>query len=88
MAKKTALREFPFIGATTLEKRLNILKNQRVELQRQLPRPLYWWQFPGGRKIFWNWILVQDFLLHGDTPDHRRLVEEFLSTLGNQGTKK
>jgi hypothetical protein len=85
MAKKSVLREFPFIGATILEKRLNILKNQRVELQRQLPTPLYWWQFPGGRKIFWNWVLVQDYLLHGDTPDHQRLVEAYLQTLpGNR----
>ncbi|KGF73196.1 hypothetical protein DO97_01380 [Neosynechococcus sphagnicola sy1] len=81
MAKKLILREFPFIGSATLEARLNILKSQRVELQRKLPSPLYWWQFPGGRKIFWNWLLVQDYLLHGDRPEHQRLLEEYLATL-------
>ncbi|MBW4552604.1 MAG: hypothetical protein KME35_16075 [Aphanocapsa sp. GSE-SYN-MK-11-07L] len=81
MAPKTQLQQFPFVGSAVLEARLDLRKTQRVELQRQLPSPLYWWKFPGGRKIFWNWLLVQDFLLNGDVPAHQRLVEEYLATL-------
>ena len=79
---KTIIREFPFIGSSKLEERLDILKEQRIRLTAKLPSPLYWWQFPEGRKIFWNWILVRDYLLNGgDTPEHQRLVEEYLASL-------
>jgi hypothetical protein len=79
---KTIIREFPAIGSDKLQERLDIRKNQRMELKEKLPSPLYWWQFPGGRKIFWNWVLVRDYLLNGgSTPEHQRLIEEYLATL-------
>jgi hypothetical protein len=82
---KNFTREFPFIGSDRLEQYLDIRKTQRLELRAKLPTPLYWYQFPGGRKIFWNWVLVRDFLLHGgDRPEHQRLVEEYLATLEPQ----
>jgi hypothetical protein len=73
--------DFPFFGSEILEQRLDLRKHSRGKLQKLLPSPLYWWQFPGARKIFWNWVLVQDYLLHGDGPSHQRLVEEYLATL-------
>jgi hypothetical protein len=79
---KPIIREFPFIGSDRLAQYLDIRKTQRLELRAKLPTPLYWYQFPGGRKIFWNWVLVRDFLLNGGgTPQHQRLVEEYLATL-------
>jgi hypothetical protein len=79
---KTIIREFPFIGSDRLEQRLDIRKTQRMELRANLPTPLYWFQFPGGRKISWNWVLVRDYLLNGgNTPEHQRLIEEYLATL-------
>jgi hypothetical protein len=79
---KTIIREFPFIGSDRLEQYLDIRKNQRLELRTHLSSPLYWYQFPGGRKIFWNWVLVRDFLLNGgETQQHQRLIEEYLTTL-------
>ncbi len=79
---KNIIREFPAIGSDKLQDRLDIRKNQRMELREKLPSPLYWWQFPGGRKIFWNWVLVRDYLLNGgDRPEHQRLIEEYLATL-------
>jgi hypothetical protein len=86
---KTIIREVPFIGSDRLEQYLDIRKNQRLELRTQLSSPLYWYQFPGGRKIFWNWVLVRDYLLNGgDTPAHQRLVEEYLATLEQPKTAK
>jgi hypothetical protein len=79
---KTIVRDFPFIGSDRLEQFLDIRKSQRVELRSKLTSPLYWYQFPGGRKIFWNWVLIRDYLLNGgDTPAHQRLIEEYLGTL-------
>jgi hypothetical protein len=73
--------DFPFIGSNLLEQQLDIRKTQREELRRQLQSPLYWWQFPNGKKIFWNINLVRDYLLNGNTPAHQALVEEYLKTL-------
>ncbi|MBW4552957.1 MAG: hypothetical protein KME35_17885 [Aphanocapsa sp. GSE-SYN-MK-11-07L] len=84
MAKTIAPKQqFMFVGSAVLEARLDLRKTQRVELQKQLPCPLYWFQFPGGRKVFWNWELVQDYLINGDGPNHQRLVEQYLATLPN-----
>jgi hypothetical protein len=80
--------DFPIIGSSLLEQALDIRKTQRQKLKKQLPSPLYWWQFPGGRKIFWNLNLVRDYLLHGDRPDHQRLVEQYLQTLPQSNSKK
>ncbi len=75
---KIIIREFPAISSDKLEQRLDIRKQQRVELRSKLPSPLYWWQFPYGRKVFWNWVLIRDFLLNvGYTPEHQRLIEEW-----------
>jgi hypothetical protein len=82
MPTKNLTREFPFIGSVKLEQYLDIGKQQRANLRTKLPSPLYWWQFPDGRKIFWNWVLIRDYLLNGaNTPEHQRLVEEYLATL-------
>jgi hypothetical protein len=79
---------FIFIGSEKLEQYLDIRKSQRATLQTQLASPLYWYQFPGGRKIFWNWVLVRDYLLNGgDRPEHQRLIEEYLATLPQAQSK-
>ncbi len=79
---KTIIPDFPFIGSDRLEQYLDIRKTQRLELRAKLPSPLYWYQFPGGRKVFWNWVLIRNYLLNGgDRPEHQRLVEEYLATL-------
>ena len=82
MHSKIVQREFPFIGSAKLEQYLDIGKQQRNALRAKLPSPLYWFQFPDGRKIFWNWILLRDYLLNGgNNPQHQRLIEEYLASL-------
>jgi hypothetical protein len=78
---KSIVRDFPFIGSDRLGRIMDVRKSQRGELRETLPSPLYWFCYPGGRKIFWNWVLVRDYLLNGDGPDHQRLVEEYMQTL-------
>jgi hypothetical protein len=86
---KNFTREFPFIGSDRLEQYLDIRKSQRLELRAKLPSPLYWYQFPDGRKIFWNWVLVRDYLLNGgNRPEHQRLIEEYLESLEPAKTAK
>jgi hypothetical protein len=75
--------DFAFVSSRELDRRRGTEKAQRVALQKILPSPLYWVQFPGGRKIFWNWELVRDYLIRGNAtdPQHLRLIEQYLSTL-------
>jgi hypothetical protein len=75
MVKPIVSDSFPFIGSDKLERLLDIRKTQRQELQQRLPRPLYWYQFPGGRKIFWNLVLLQDYLINGDRVVIRNLTQ-------------
>uniref|UniRef100_B8HUB3 Uncharacterized protein n=1 Tax=Cyanothece sp. (strain PCC 7425 / ATCC 29141) TaxID=395961 RepID=B8HUB3_CYAP4 len=70
---------FPFVDTRTLRQRFQIGKYGETELRRKLSPPLYWIQ--PDRKVLWNWVLVQDYLLHGDGPQHQRLVETYLKTL-------
>lgn len=76
------IEKFIFIGSDKLETYLDVRKTQRLELKKELPEGLYWFQ--RGRKLFWNWHLVRDLLLNGSDrnhPDHQKIVEEFLATL-------
>jgi hypothetical protein len=71
---------FRFVETRTLRQHFEIGKFGEAKLRNQLPSPLYWIQ--PDRKILWNFELVRDYLLNGgDTPEHQRLVEEYLSTL-------
>jgi hypothetical protein len=77
------IAEFVLIGSAELDRRLGMAKAQRVALMKRLPSPIYHHQFPGGKKVFWNWVLVQDYLMRGNTTDpaHLALVEEYVATL-------
>jgi hypothetical protein len=79
--KKKYPTDFPIIGSSLLEQALDIRKTQRQKLQKQLASPIYWYQFPGGRKVFWNLNLVRDYLLNGNTDGHQALVEQYLQSL-------
>lgn len=81
--------QFPFVGSDLVEERLDLRKSQRLSLKAKLPSPLYWFQYPGGRKLFWNWRLVQDYLQNGgNTEQHQRLVEQYLATLEQPQTQR
>jgi hypothetical protein len=71
---------FRFVETRTLRQYFEIGKFGEAKLRCQLPSPLYWIQ--PDRKVLWNLELVRDYLLHGgDTPEHQRLIEEYLATL-------
>ena len=73
--------EFTFIGSDKLEKILDVRKGQRGQLRSHLKEGIYWFQVPGGRKIFWNWTLIRDYLINGPRLAHDQLVQEYLLTL-------
>jgi hypothetical protein len=71
---------FPFVDTRTFRQYYQLGKFGEAKLRNQLPSPLYWIQ--PNRKVLWNWILVQDYLLNGgDRPEHQQLIEEYLETL-------
>lgn len=73
--------DFSFIETRSLRSRIELGKFGEAFLRKQLPSPIYWFRSPGGRKVLWNWILVRDYLLNGDTSSHRKLVERYLLTV-------
>ncbi len=79
--KKKYPTDFPIVGSSLLEQILDVRKTQRQKLKKRLASPLYWYQFPDGRKVFWNLTLIRDYLLNGNTDEHRALVEQYLQTL-------
>ncbi len=71
---------WPFVCSKTVRDRyFDYGKYGEAQLRKKLPRPLYW--IRPARKVLWNVRLLQDFLLHGDRPDHQNLVEQYLKTL-------
>ena len=70
---------FPFVSSRTLRTHFEFGKYVETQLRRKLPCPLYWIQ--PDRKVLWNFFLVQDYILHGDRPEHQRLVERYLQSL-------
>ncbi|WP_019498382.1 hypothetical protein [Pseudanabaena sp. PCC 6802] len=77
--KKNIYARWRFVSTNTLRSYFDLGKSLEAELRRELPSPLYWIQ--PNRKILWNLPLVQDYLLNGNSPQHQRLVEQYLSTL-------
>ncbi|NKB18735.1 MAG: hypothetical protein HC770_13165 [Pseudanabaena sp. CRU_2_10] len=73
-------RYFPFVDTYSLRrKHFELGKHREAELRKLLPTPLYWIQ--PDRKVLWNITLLTDWLLHGDRPEHQRLIEQYLQTL-------
>jgi hypothetical protein len=73
-------QSYLFVSSRTLRSQhFEIGKYGEAELRKRLPSPIYWIQ--PDRKILWNLVLLRDWLLHGDRPDHQRLVEQYLQTL-------
>jgi hypothetical protein len=78
---ETTSKRFKFVRETTVRKDyIEISRSQAATLRTQLPKGIYWIQ-PTGRVVLWNWVLLNDYLVNGDRPDHQALVEEYLSTL-------
>lgn len=71
---------WPYIDTTKLRKDyFDYGKFVEAKLRRALPSPTYWTQV--DRKILWNIHLVRDYLLHGDGPEHQRLVQQYRDSL-------
>jgi hypothetical protein len=82
MARSLISSSFPIVDTVTgLRPTLGTTKFVEARLRTELPTPIYWVKYPGGRKIYWNLRLVQDYLINGASPNHDRLVEEYLATL-------
>jgi hypothetical protein len=63
------------------ENHIQLTRHQSAELRAKLPRSIYWIQITSGGLIQWNWTLLQSYLLNGDCPSHRDLVDKYMSTI-------
>lgn len=73
---------FRFITERSIKKdKLELTRFQSAQLRSKLPKGIYWLQITKGGLIQWNWILLQDYLVNGDRPEHHALVEEYITTL-------
>jgi hypothetical protein len=82
MSKKAGSDKFRFLTERTIrQEKLEFTKWQSAQLRAKLPRGIYWIQIADRGGISWNWTLLQHFLLNGDCPSHRALVEEYISTI-------
>jgi hypothetical protein len=73
---------FVFLTEAYIKKNhIQLTSHQLLKLREKLPKGIYWIQVVERGLIQWNWRLLQDFLLRGDRPEHRALVEGFLQTL-------
>ena len=75
--------KFKFITERTLKReKYEITRWQSAQLRSRLPKGVYWLQVQSGGSVVWNWTLLQSYLLNGaDCPEHRLLVEEYITTL-------
>jgi hypothetical protein len=75
-------RNFKFLSESAIRKDHFDLTNwQSLQLRAKLPRSIYWIQPVERGKVHWNLILLMDYLVSGDRPEHQKLVEEYISTL-------
>lgn len=44
---------------------------------------IHWFKYPGsnGRRVLWNWPLIQDYLATGGGEAHQRACEDYLASL-------
>jgi hypothetical protein len=82
MPQKTTDRKFQFLTEKHIRTNLfQLTRWQSAKLRNSRPKGIYWVQLAHGGLYHWNWTLLQDFLINGDRPEHRNLVEEFVSSL-------
>jgi hypothetical protein len=82
MPQNTNSRKFQFLTEKHIRTNLfQLTRWQSAKLRDSLPKGIYWVQLAQGGLYHWNWTLLQDYLVNGDRPQHRELVEEFVSSL-------
>ena len=74
--------KFKFLTEKSIkQQKFELTRWQSAQLRSKLPRGIYWLQIEKKGLVHWNWDLVSDFLINGDCPSHRELVEEYIATL-------
>jgi hypothetical protein len=82
MKKKPDSDKFRFLTERSIKRdKLELTRYQSADLRKKLPQGIYWLQISRGGLVQWNWFLLHDYLLNGDSTEHQALVEEYLMTL-------
>jgi hypothetical protein len=81
-SKKPVSDKFRFLTERSIRReKIELTKWQSAQLRSKLPKSIYWIQIEARGQISWNYTLLQHYLLNGDCPSHRGLVDEYMSTL-------
>jgi hypothetical protein len=82
MPQKSTQNKFQFLTEKHIKAHLfQLTRWQTAKLREKLPKGTYWVQLAHGGQYHWNWTLLQDYLVNGDRPEHKALVEEYLASL-------
>jgi hypothetical protein len=74
--------KFPFLTEAFIKtNHIQLTPHQSLKLRETLPKGIYWIQIVERGLIQWNWVLLQDYLIRGDRPEHQALVEDYLKSL-------
>ncbi len=81
MPKPKQVQRFPWLTQRTLNQEIEFTQHRSAQLRSILPKSIYWIQAVPLGQISWNVLLIKDYVLFGDRPEHQALVDEYLSTL-------
>jgi hypothetical protein len=74
--------KFMFMTERTIRaEKYELTRWQSGDLRRKLPKSIFWNQLEKGGVVSWCWILLQSYLLTGDSPQTQALVAEYIATL-------
>ena len=73
----TPPEQWKFVTNKTLTEIFEIGERTIKNLRHSLPEGVYWIQ--PRRKLLWNARIIKDFLVYGDRPEHRALIERYLA---------
>jgi hypothetical protein len=81
-----APNKFKFMTEATIRaEKYELTRWQSGQLRQELAKGIFWNQIKEGGIIQWNWTLLQSYLLTGDSPETKALVEEYIATLPKAG---
>ena len=61
------------------QEKFELTRWQSAQLRSKLSKGIYWVRLE--KSIYWNWVILQDYMVNGDGPHHQNLIDEYVATL-------
>jgi hypothetical protein len=83
MKKSPKIDKFVFLSERSIRKeKIEFTRHQSADLRQKTQKGIYHLQLTESGSIFWNWTLLQSYLIHGaDSPITKSLEEEYIASL-------